>query len=200
MIYLQLFLSFLKIGAFTYGGGYAMISLIQQEVIEHGWINATEFANMVAVSQMTPGPIAANTAVFVGTTQGGVLGAITATAGLALPPLLYSSLAIVLLQKLKNNRHFAGIIRGVRAAALGLIASAVMFFAENSLIKEPVPSGSRGFAAIFNGNGGWLIEPSWTGIAVFVFILTLLITVKIKPFQAIMLSAAAGTGLYFLCI
>ncbi|MFA6340594.1 MAG: chromate transporter, partial [Bacteroidales bacterium] len=88
MIYLQLFLSFLKIGIFCFGGGYAMLSLIQDEVVnQHGWLTISEFADIVAVSQMTPGPIAINTATYVGYTAAGgnVLGSVMATLALILP-------------------------------------------------------------------------------------------------------------------
>ena len=85
MIYLQLFLTFLEIGAVSFGGGYAMIPLIREKVISHGWLVEEELLNMIAVSESTPGPIAVNMATFIGSEQGGVLGAMLATLGVVLP-------------------------------------------------------------------------------------------------------------------
>ena len=84
MIYLKLFLTFLEIGMFTFGGGYAMISLIRDKALALGWLTDEELLNIIAVSESTPGPIAVNMATFVGSTQGGVLGSIVATFGVVL--------------------------------------------------------------------------------------------------------------------
>ena len=81
MIYLELFLTFLQIGAFSFGGGYGMISLIREKVLMYAWLTEEELLNMIAVAESTPGPIAVNMATFVGSAQGGVLGAILATLG-----------------------------------------------------------------------------------------------------------------------
>ena len=86
-ILLELFLIFLEIGAVSFGGGYAMISLIREKVFLHGWLTEVELLNMIAVAESTPGPIAINMATFVGSTQAGIPGAICATAGVVLPPL-----------------------------------------------------------------------------------------------------------------
>ena len=88
MIYLQLFISYLKIGFFGFGGGYAMLSLIQNEIVEQrGWITAQQFADIVAISQMTPGPIAINSATYIGYTVAGVGGSVVATLAVCLPAL-----------------------------------------------------------------------------------------------------------------
>lgn len=79
MIYLELFLTFLQIGAVSFGGGYAMISLIREHVLSHNWLSESDFLNMVAVSESTPGPIAVNMATFIGASQGGLLGSFIAT-------------------------------------------------------------------------------------------------------------------------
>ena len=88
MIFLKLFITFFQIGLFTFGGGYAMISLISEKVTAYGWLTEEELLNMIAVSESTPGPIAINMATFVGSDQGGVLGAICATLGVVLPSFL----------------------------------------------------------------------------------------------------------------
>ena len=85
MIYLSLFLTFLKIGTFSFGGGYGMISVIRDECLSIGWLNEEQLMNFIAVAESTPGPIAINMATFVGSSQGGLLGAIVATAGVVLP-------------------------------------------------------------------------------------------------------------------
>ena len=89
MIYLELFISFLKIGAFSFGGGYAAMPLIESEVVStHHWLSAAEFGDLITISQMTPGPIAINSATFVGIRIAGVFGALAATLGCTLPALI----------------------------------------------------------------------------------------------------------------
>ena len=85
MIYLELFLTFLQIGAFSFGGGYGMISLIREKVLMHGWLTEEELLNMIAVAESTPGPIAVSMATFIGSEQGGIPGAMLATLGVVLP-------------------------------------------------------------------------------------------------------------------
>ena len=110
MIYLQLFLSYLKIGFFGFGGGYAMLSLIQNEiVVQNGWLTANELADIIAVSQMTPGPIAINCATYVGyMVTGNIWGSILATGAVSLPPLTIMLLITRYYFKLKENRIMKG--------------------------------------------------------------------------------------------
>lgn len=121
MIYLELFLTFLEIGAFTFGGGYAMISLIREQVLTHGWLTEGELLNMIAVAESTPGPIAVNMATFVGSTQGGILGSLVATLGVVLPSFIIILLIAALIRgflKFAGVRAFLG---GVRPCVVGLI-------------------------------------------------------------------------------
>ena len=97
MLYLTLFLEFLKIGLFTFGGGYAMIPLIREVVLKHGWLNEAQFLNMIGVAEVTPGPIAVNMATYVGSTQAGFLGALLCTLGVILPAFLIMLLISILL-------------------------------------------------------------------------------------------------------
>ena len=130
MIYLQLFLSFLKIGFFGFGGGYAMLSLIQNELmVQRGWITATQFTDMVAVSQMTPGPIAINSATWTGyLVTGNVWGSILATVAVCIPPLTLMVVITVCYAKLQKNRYVEGIVGWLRPLTTGMIgASALMF-------------------------------------------------------------------------
>ena len=85
MIYIKLFFSFLMIGALSFGGGYGMVSLVQETVLSNGWLSESEFMNFIAVSESTPGPLAINMATFIGSTQGGILGSLFATTGVVLP-------------------------------------------------------------------------------------------------------------------
>lgn len=103
MIYLQLFLSFLQIGAFSFGGGYAAMPLIQEQVITlHNWLTFDTFANLVTIAEMTPGPIAVNAATFVGTQVAGPLGAIVATIGCILPSCIFVTLLAFIYGKYKK--------------------------------------------------------------------------------------------------
>ncbi len=136
MIFWQLFYTFLIIGIFTFGGGYSMIALIQSEVVSHhGWLTAEEFTDMLAVSQMTPGPIGINTATYAGYTSVvnsglptgmGIVGALLASlAVIILPTILVILLSSYLLTH-KDNRHIATVMRTLRLAVVGLIAAAVL--------------------------------------------------------------------------
>ena len=134
MIYLQLFVSYLKIGFFGFGGGYAMLSLIQNEVVvQHAWMSNAEFADIVAVSQMTPGPIAINSATYVGYTVGcqagtgcwcGILGSVIATFAVCLPSLTVMLLLTRFFLKLKGNRYIEGAMAGMKPVVIGMIAGA----------------------------------------------------------------------------
>ena len=131
MIYLQLFLSFLKIGLFGFGGGLAILSLIQHEVESNGWMTQEEFVDIVAVSQVTPGPIGINCATYVGyTATGSVWGSLLATSAIVLP-----SLVIMLLickayfyinARFQHNIYFTRTMRTLRLSVLGLIAAAAL--------------------------------------------------------------------------
>ncbi len=115
MIYLQLFYSYLKIGFFGFGGGYAMLSLIQNEVVvQNAWMSNAEFADIVAVAQMTPGPIAINSATYVGYTVAGFWGAVVATISVCLPALTLMILITRFFLSLRRNRYVKGIIAGMR--------------------------------------------------------------------------------------
>ncbi|MBQ2520475.1 MAG: chromate transporter [Paludibacteraceae bacterium] len=130
MIYLQLFLSFFKIGLFGFGGGLAILSLIQMEVEQNGWMTQQEFVDIVAVSQITPGPIGINCATYVGYTVGGIWGSVLATSAIVLPSLIIM-LSICkayfwLNRRFKGNPYFEQTLRMLRFTVLGLIASAAL--------------------------------------------------------------------------
>lgn len=123
---LSLFLTFLKIGAFTFGGGYAMIPLIEKEIVENKkWMTEDDLLEVVAIAESTPGPIAINTATFVGSKIAGVAGAAAATLGVVLPSLAIICLISVLLKVFGNLKPVVYAFKGIRAAVLALIVKAV---------------------------------------------------------------------------
>ena len=131
MIYLQLFISFFKIGLFGFGGGLAILSLIQHEVLAYGWMSEQEFVDIVAISQVTPGPIGVNCATYVGyTATGSVWGSVLATCAMVLPGLMIMltlcKLYIVLSTRFADNPYFQNTLRYLRFAVLGLIAAAAL--------------------------------------------------------------------------
>lgn len=139
MIFIQLFLTFFLIGMFTIGGGYAMLSLIQNEVVTvHGWISDTTFTDIVAISQMTPGPIGINSATYVGyevlSNSGAseaisVLGSFTATFAVVLPSFLIVLMLAKMYEKWKDHYLFKGIMSALKPATLGLIGTAALTLA-----------------------------------------------------------------------
>ncbi|MBR0501644.1 MAG: chromate transporter [Paludibacteraceae bacterium] len=127
MVFLQLLYVFFKIGLLGFGGGYAMLSLIQFEVVDHfNWMTITEFSDMLAISQMTPGPVSINTATYVGYSVAGVPGAIVATVSLCLPSVFLMYLVIRFLFKNKDNRYVQYIMSGLRPVLGGLILAAAL--------------------------------------------------------------------------
>ena len=177
MIYLQLFISYLKIGFFGFGGGYAMLSLIQNEIVEQrGWITVSKFADIVAVSQMTPGPIAINSATYIGYTIGGFWGSVVATVAVCLPALTVMLALTKFFLKLKDNRYVHGVIGGMRPVVVGMIAAAAL------LLIFPKQRADSSFI----DHWSWIL-----------FAATLYASYKkINPILLIALSAVAGIVIY----
>ncbi len=121
MIFLKLFLTFLKIGAVSFGGGYGMISLIKDDCLASGWLTEAELLNFIAVAESTPGPIAVNMATFVGSSQGGILGAFLATLGVVLPSFVIIFLIASLLTSLMQYRGVKATLGSIRPAIVALI-------------------------------------------------------------------------------
>lgn len=118
-------LAFIKVGAFAFGGGYAALSFIQKEIVElNGWIHPDEFVNIVAIAEMTPGPIAVNSSTFVGYNMFGVLGGILCTLCVVLVPFLLSLLMAVFFSKFKDNIYLKRALEGIRPAVIGIIGAA----------------------------------------------------------------------------
>lgn len=124
MIWLELFWTFFKIGLFTFGGGYAMIPLIESEVLSHGWAKTEDILNFIAVSETTPGPFAINMATFIGRTTGGMIGAMCATVGVVFPSFVIILIVASTYEKFKKNKVVQGAMVGLKPAVVGMIAAA----------------------------------------------------------------------------
>ena len=186
MILLELFWSFFRIGLFSFGGGYAMIPLIQSEILHHGWLTAAQFADIVAIAEMTPGPIAINSATYVGYMVAGIAGSLTATAGVTLPSLLLVLLVARFFARYQNHPLYTMIFYGVRPVVVGLIASAAIFIGKTSLITVAADQTIRQwFAGLFQHPLA-VISP----IALLIFIVTLIVQLKVKLHPLIVIGGA----------
>lgn len=138
-LYIQLFWVFFKIGLFGFGGGYAMLSLIQGEVVtHHNWLTAQEFTDIIAISQMTPGPIGINAATYVGyTVTDGVLGSILATSAVVLPSLILMLLISKFFLKYSHHPAVEAVFSGLRPAVVGLLASAALVLMSSENFSSP---------------------------------------------------------------
>ena len=137
MTYLQLFLSFLQIGALSFGGGYAAMPLIQEQIVtRHGWLSMGEFTDLVTIAEMTPGPIAINAATFVGTRVAGIPGALITVVGAALPPLIIISIISAFYQAFRSNRYVSMAMAGMLAGVAAVIFDVVINMAWPILKKK----------------------------------------------------------------
>ena len=180
----NLYFLFCKISLFTFGGGYAMIPLFQNELVtRHQYVSLDGFANMVALAQMTPGPIGMNAATYVGYDQAGVLGAFLATLGVVTPSLVLTMAAAAGINRCKNSPLLQAALSGIRPAVLGLIAAAVIFFAETSVFAAPL-------------NNLWqhtqTFSLCWQGIVVFAAVIAMELTWK--PNLIITIASAGALG------
>ena len=167
MIYIQLLWSFIQIGLFSIGGGYASLPLIEHQVVDvHGWLTASQLTDIVTISQMTPGPIALNAATFVGTRIGGLPGAIVATLGCVLPSCIIVLALAWVYTKYNDLGLLRGILAGLRPAVVALIASAGLTILISALfVNDVLPHALSDV----------------DGIAVVLFVLSLVILRKWKP-------------------
>lgn len=177
VVLFRLFVSYLKIGFFGFGGGYAMLSLIHSEVVvRNQWLTNGEFSDIVAISQMTPGPIAINSATYIGYEVAGFWGSVVATVSVCLPALTIMMLITRFFLRLRDNRYVRGVVTGMRPVVVGMIASAAL------LLIFPHSEDGRSFI------DGW----SWV-----IFIGVMVASVKkVNPILLIVLSAVAGVVIY----
>ncbi len=173
---LQLLFVFIKIGAISFGGGYAMIPFLQYEVVSRGWLTEQEIIDMVGMSQITPGPIATNMATFVGYSEAGVLGAIVATIGVTLPPMIMVILVTkYIIKKLPDNIRVT-IFMGLQPVVIGLIFCSVISLADSVIL--------------INGGSSFQVDIAPLLITIVSFIL--LVKYKLSPIKLIILSAFVG--------
>jgi len=145
MLYLQLFLAFLQVGAFSFGGGYAAMPLISAQVVDkYGWLNASDFADLVTISQMTPGPIAINSATFVGNQLAGIPGALVATVGVAIPSCVFVTLIAVLYTRYKELPVLKDALTALRPAVVSMILVAGLIILIPTIFKSGEISFSKG--------------------------------------------------------
>jgi chromate transporter len=135
MIYLELFCSFFLIGAFSFGGGYAMLPLIQIEVVSKGWLANEAVVNFIAVSESTPGPFAINMATYVGSEMGGILGAACATLGVVMPSFIIILIVAKCYDRFKNSKLVKGAMSGLKPAVIGMIGTAVLSIGKTVFVQ-----------------------------------------------------------------
>ncbi len=160
MIWIELFITFFKIGLFGFGGGYAMLSMIQNEVVtRHAWMSAQEFTDIVAISQMTPGPIGINSATYIGyTATGSILGSVMATFALVLPSFIVMLTLYRFFMRYHNHRDVRATFATLRPAVIGLIASAALVLMNRENFGAPTNNGHQFiysisiFIAVFAAN------------------------------------------------
>lgn len=179
MIYATLFLTFFKIGAFTFGGGYAMLPLIETEILAYGWMALSDLVNFVAVSESTPGPFAVNISTYIGVVTGGFFGSFCATLGVVLPSFLIILIVAHFYRQFQSSRIVRGVMAGLRPAVVGLIGASVLSVASTVFLPE-------GFKTqVFT-------DPT-TYIFLAIFVLSaFLLHKKAHPILVIILSACLG--------
>lgn len=183
MIYFELFYIFFLIGLFTFGGGYAMIPMIQDQVVGKGWMSEAQLTDFIAISETTPGPFAINISTFIGSQTGGILGAICATIGVILPSFIIILIVSLILSKFLNNRFVKGALNGVKPIVLALILSTALLL----LIR----------IIVFNGNSLYSVDAGFDIKALSLLIILggfIFIYHKItkKGFNPILLLALSG--------
>lgn len=186
MIFLELFLTFLKIGAFTFGGGYAMLPLIQEAVLAHGWIDETSLINFIAVSESTPGPFAINMATYVGSEVGGVFGSFCATLGVVLPSFVIILIVAKIYDMFKKSKAVKGCMTGLKPAVIGLIGAAIVSVAQTVFVPA--------------GFSWWIFATPLLYVSLCIFIASLVMAFKkVHPIVIICISAVVGiaTGYIF---
>lgn len=163
MIYIQLFLSFVQIGLFSVGGGYAAIPLIQSQVVEaHGWLTMNEFTNLITIAEMTPGPIGVNSATFTGLQIAGIPGAIAATFGSIFPACILVSILALIYRRYKETSAISNILSSLRPAVVALIAAAGFSMLQTAVLSGKVPQlSSVNIFALFLFIAAFFILRKW---------------------------------------
>ena len=187
MIYLELFWGFLKIGLFSFGGGYAAMPLIQEQVVSmHNWLSMAEFTDLITISQMTLGPIAINSATFVGIKIAGIPGALVSTAGCILPSCIIVLMIAKLYMKYRGMHMLQGILNSLRPAVVAMIASAGISVLITAL---------WGSAELIS-----LAGTNWILAAIFVLCVVLLRKFRMNPILVMVLEGVVKAGVSVLSL
>lgn len=185
MIYLELFLIFLKLGAFTFGGGAAMMPFLQDEVVDRGWLTVEQFVDFVAISESTPGPFAVNIATYVGAQMGGVFGSVCATFGLVIPSFVVILLIARFYEKFKSSTLVKGAMTGLKPVSIGLVSAAVISIGSVVFFPEGLSLST------------FLSYNFITSLLIFVAMAVLCFK-KLHPILIVVLSAVLGIGFGYL--
>ena len=178
MIYLELFFTFFMIGAFTFGGGYAMLPLVQAEVLEKGWMPMSEIVNFIAVSESTPGPFAINIATYIGAEMGGLFGSLCATLGVVMPSFIIILIVARCFDRFRSSKLVAGAMSGLKPAVVGLIAAAILSIAKTVLMPTGVFALNVGLA-----------------VSLVIFAIGLFLTLKKKAHPVLIICMGAVLGI-----
>lgn len=182
MILVELFWTFFKIGAFTFGGGYAMLPLVSAQVSAKGWLQTEEIIDFIAISESTPGPFAVNMATYVGTQVAGVPGAIIATLGVVLPSFIIILLIAKVFDKFRKSFAVKGVMRGIKPCVVGMIAAALLSLSVSVFFSDGLSVG------IFKSVGFYV------SLGIFA-IMSVLSIKKVNPIFIIVICAILGIAL-----
>ncbi len=198
----RLFFTFAKIGTFTFGGGYAMIPLFYAELVEkYHLISADKFSNIVAISQITPGPIGINAATYIGYVNGGIIGASVGTLGLLIPSLIIIMVVNKFFEKFRKSELVENILFGVRPAIVGLIFAAVFFFANMAIFIfkidiEKIKNYIFQSSSALTKNCGIEFGIKWQGVVIFLLAILLAKKFKLSVIWVLIISGIAGMILW----
>lgn len=187
MVYVYLFIIFFKVGILGFGGGYAILALIYQDVQTFGMMTPEEFGNLVGLSQVTPGPIAINAATYVGFKAAGLGGALLATFAVSLPSFVLCMAVLAALDKFNNNRHVVALLAGIRPATVGLMASAFIFMAQTAVI----PAYDQASSIMAN-----IEKTDLVALAIFIISFGIIL---LRKFGAITITLGGGAAGLILC-
>ena len=187
MIYLDLFLGFLKVGCFAFGGAYGAIPLIRDVVLSHGWLDDEMLTYMIAVSESTPGPIMINMATYIGASQAGFFGALTATLAVILPSFTIILLITALLKKVLKNKYFQAVLRGLKPCVIGIVLAMGIYLTLTGCLGA-IPAVTPDLRAAVITLTLAAAAIGYKKIA----------KKKLSPIVLILLSAALGAGIYAL--
>lgn len=191
-IYIKLFYTFFKIGLFTVGGGYAMIPLIQQEIVNHGWMDLQEIIDIIAISEMTPGPFAINAATFIGIKTTNLAGAALSTGAVALPSFMIVILVARYFAHFKDHPVVQSVLYGLRPAVIGLIASAAFIIAKSTFVDWVLLTTGK-FSEITESLNQVI---NWRAILIFAVVMVGSKKYKLHPIILIVISAVLGMILF----